>query len=371
MLTRRLAPARRTCDARRVERSRRLGLAYRAAFALAAVGWAVLRLSLGEEYEHAPWADLVRLDAPRPFGHRVLVPLLLRGPIAAGVPMRLALGIVEAVSAFALLLAIDAALRVRRPIAKSGPLTLGILGVLAVVNVAPRTWPVFYPWDTPALAVLAGAVVAAARGREGLALVLAIVGALNRESAILVPIVYVVLRLPERDDPRGLAAWACGAIGGVLLVRLAISLALPDNPGPSVHFTVHERYRLLENLRWMADPSHWPRLALWGGFVVLLWPWLGRRAGWPWRRLALPAVLWWSASMVAANVYEPRAFGESILLALLVLAIGPAADEAPRSRALRRVDRFGSLLVLGLLLALAAVLTRWPVLPVAQWPMPK
>jgi len=27
--------------------------------------------------------------------------------------------------------------------------------------------------------------------------------------------------------------------------------------------------------------------------------------------------------------------------------------------------------VLGLLLALAAVLTRWPVLPVAQWPMPK
>ena len=353
-----------------MEGSRRAQLAWHAVFAAAAIGWAVLRLSLGEEYVHAPWAELLDLSAPRPFGHRVLVPLLVRGPVEAGVPIPLALGIVEAVSAFALLVAVDAALGVRRPPQRARVLSLAVLAILAIVYVAPRTWPIFYPWDTPALAVVAGAVAAGARGREGLALVLAIVGALNRESAILVPMIYVALRLPQREDARGLAAWACGAVGAVLLVRLGISLLLPDNPGPSVHFTVHGRYRLLENLRFMADPAHWPRLVAWGGFVVLLWPWFGRRAGWPFRRLALPAALWAAAAMIGANIYEPRAFGESILLALIVLCIGPASREEPRPPALAWLDRLGGLVVLVGLVALAAVLARWRVLPIAQWPMP-
>jgi hypothetical protein len=342
-----------------------------AVFAAAAIGWATLRLAFGEEYVHAPWAELLELSAPRPFGHRVLVPLLLRGPVEAGVPMRVALGVAEALSAFALLVAIDAALRVRRSPSRSRVLAIVLLAILTLVYVAPRTWPIFYPWDTPALAVVAGAVAAGVRGREGLAMALAIIGALNRESAILVPMIYVALRLPERDDARGLAAWACGAIGAVLLVRLGISLALPDNPGPAVHFTVHGQYRLLENLRWIGDPSHWPRLLAWGGFVLALWPWLGRRAGWPWRRLALPAALWAALSMVAANVYEPRAFGEAILLALLVLAAGRPSHDLPRPPMLVRLDRFGVLVVLVMLVSLAAVLARWPVLPVAQWPMPR
>lgn len=354
-----------------MQRSRAQSLAWTAIFVAAAIGWAALRLHLGEEYRHAPWARLVDLTAPRPFGHRVLVPLVVRGPVAAGMSIPAAFGVVEALAAFGLLVGLRFTLLARHPPWRACASALAILGLLTLVYVAPRIWPIFYPWDTPALAMLAGTTAAAVHKREGLALALAIVGALDRESAILVPLVYVALRLPERDDPRGLLAWAAGALGAVMLVRLAISLALPDNPGPPVHFTVHERYRLLENLRWMAAPSHWPRLVIWGGFAVLAWPWLGRRAGWPWRRLALPAALWACASMVAANVYEPRAFGEAILLLLVVFAMGPASQGEPRPPALVALDRYGVPLVLLGLLAFAAVLARWPLLPVAQWPMPK
>lgn len=352
--------------------SRRAGAAWALAFALFAVLWAVLRLHFGEEYRHAPWADLVELGAPLPFGHRVLVPLVVRGPVAAGVPIPWAFGVVEALAAFALLWVTAVALSERRRPVVAGGLALALLSLLTLVYVVPRTWPIFYPWDTPALLVVVAAVVAVKRRRWGITLALAVLGALNRESALLLPAIVVALHDPDDPDVRGLLARAAGLLGVVLLVRLGISLVLEANLGPPLHFTVHGRYRLLENLGWLADPSHARAAFTGGGFALLAWAGWGRRAGWPWRRLGLVAAIWAAAAMLVANASEPRAFGEAIVLALLVSMLGPPPhDDAPRPRWLRHVDRYGSWLVLAALLGLAAVLSRWSILPVAQWPMPR
>ena len=56
------------------------------AAAVAAVGYASLRLSLGTEFQGASWEKLYALTAPRPYGHRVLPSLLARPLHGLGLP---------------------------------------------------------------------------------------------------------------------------------------------------------------------------------------------------------------------------------------------------------------------------------------------
>ena len=65
------------------------------ALALVAAIWAWLRISLNREYGPASWQTLIELRAPLPFGHRVLVPALLRPLVDAGVSIPWAFGLSE------------------------------------------------------------------------------------------------------------------------------------------------------------------------------------------------------------------------------------------------------------------------------------
>lgn len=345
---------------------------------LAALGYAWLRSVYTHEYSAVPWRRLLALNAPLPFGHRVLVPWLVGPWVERGIPVRHLFAAVEALSYAAVVWLTVAS--TRRWLSTTRARWAGVLvgAVLPLVYVAPRHWPLHYPWDGPALVVLAAAVWASGRHRYWIAWVVATIGALNRETAILVPLIVVAVGIEDRQQRPIALAWAQLIVGSVIVVRVAVAVLLPDNPGPPLHWTIGAgEYRVFSNLRWLANVRHWPSLVVYLGVLPLAWPVVRRAVPTSLRRVAMVGVAYFVGAMLVANVYEPRAWGESVLLVSIGAAVGllrPRRDltssTADVPRWLRQLDRFA---VPALLLGFAAfvlALTRWSFLPVAQWPPP-
>lgn len=292
-----------------------------AALALLAACWAALRLHFNGEYKGAPWAALLDLSAPLPFGHRVLVPLLAR-PLHAltGWPLALVWGVFEAAAALALWLALRAALRPHVPARWDMALATGFFALLPAPLLLKHKWAVFYPWDTPAMAFVAGGLWLVQARRYAAATLLCAVAALNRESAALIPAAALALQL-GKERLRVVLGAAAAMLAAFVLARLAIARALPDNPGRPLHFAIgRDTPRWLHNLEWLGDPVHWLWLPAYFALLPVLWALLWREIAREQRRLGLVALAYFVALMPVANIYEPRVYGE-----ILVLLYVPAA----------------------------------------------
>ena len=140
------------------------------------------------------------------------------------------------------------------------------------------------------------------------------------------------------------ATWACyHAIGDALRGecsfaprvsrRIAVALALPESRGPALHFYLgKDTPRWLHNLEWLGDPLHLLWLPTYFAFLPLLWLLLGPQIARPHRGLGLVALAYFTGLMLVANIYEPRVYGE--LMVLLYVPAGVAL-----CRWLRRADR--------------------------------
>lgn len=299
-------------------------LAGAAALTLLAASWAALRLQFNGEYKGAPWAEILGLSAPLPFGHRVLVPLLARPLLAlTGWPLALVWGVFEAAAALALWLALRAALRPHVPARWDMFLATGFFALLPLPLLLRHKWAVFYPWDTPAMAFVAGGLALVQARRFGAAALLCAVAALNRETAALIPAAALALHLgrPALPRLRALAGPVLAMVAACVLARVAVAWALPDNPGKSLHFAIgRDTPRWLHNLEWLGDPVHWLWLPAYFAFLPVAWALLWREISGAHRRLGLVALAYFAALMAVANIYEPRVYGE-----ILVLLYVPAA----------------------------------------------
>jgi hypothetical protein len=335
-----------------------------------AVGWTVLRLTMNREFRDASWADLLSLEAKLPFGHRVLVPLLARPLVGWGLDVHVAWGLFEvaAMTVLVLLLERILAARVRARVARL--LAASVLGVLPLAYLLPHKWPIYYPWDAPAMAFVAAGVLLAVERRFAAAFVVTAVAALNRESAVLVPACVVVLSLHEAAVRRRALPWAGLMVVAYVVVRWGITLGLPDNPGPSLHTALEGRYRLFSNLEWLADPVHAVTFVGSVGFLPVVWLSVRRHVPADLQRLHVPALAATLGLLVVANAYEPRAFGEVIVLGWIAVAAGLGRwlleDDAPgpaRPPWLVLFDRSAAPLLLALGVAFTLALHRWAILP--------
>lgn len=320
---------------------------------LAAV-FVALRLKFNREYDGASWEALVDGTAKLPFGHRVLVPSLVRPFVDAGVSIRAAFAATEWLATIAALGGMEAALRrfIDERFARVGGFAFA--AVLGLAFLLPFRWPVFYPWDTPAIACIAWGVALAHGRRHGPLVVLAIVGAANRESAVLLPLITLAL-LAGSEHRREAVRSASLQVAGVVMVRLAISVLIPAAKGNVVDLRVAGMWRIDHNLQWLADPMH--VLPILGAFSLLpvLWvvvrrdiPLILRRLEW----VIIPAV---AGLMVVANLYEPRAWGEPLTLLFLGVVVGVvrwAQGAEPAAHESSALARWASLALLsGALLA--------------------
>jgi hypothetical protein len=113
-------------------------------------------------------------------------------------------------------------------------------------------------------------------------------------------------------------------IAAVVAARAAVMLALPDNPGAALHFAIGKNTpRWLHNLEWLAEPVHWLWLPMYFALLPVAWALLWRWISADHRRLAPVALAWFLGLMLVANIYEPRVYGE--LLVLLYVPVAAAA----------------------------------------------
>lgn len=318
---------------------------------LVAAVFVALRLKFNREYEGAPWEALVAGTAKLPFGHRVLVPWLVRPFVDAGVSIRAAFATTEWLAVIAALTGMEAALRrfVDERFARVS--AFGFAAVLALLFLLPFRWPVFYPWDTPAIACIAWGVALAHRRRHGPLVVLALAGAVNRESAVLLPFITLALLCDGEHRREGIRS-ASLQLAGVVLVRLAISVLVPVKKGGALDLRIAGMWRVDHNLEWLADPLH--ALPILGAFSLLPVLWLVVRSELPrsLRRLEWVVIPAFAGLLVVANLYEPRAWGEPLTLLFLGVAVGgirwaQGAESVPREAS--GLDRWVSpALLLGL-----------------------
>lgn len=326
------------------------------ALLLLCAGHAALRLAMNREFAGAPWDELLDFSAAKPFGLRVLVPLLA-WPLHAllRVPTLWVFGLFELLATAALVLATAAAVRPFVPPRWSAALGVLLVLLLPIAFLLQHRWPIFYPYDTPAMAFTAGGVALLLHRRWRAATLLAALAALNRESALLLPACLLALHLPVRppvpnnlsqepsppvpnnlstpsqpvpDDLsqkpstlRQLLPPTLALLAAVLTVRTLVGLVLRDNPGAPLQFFVDGTPRLLANLAWLEEPSHWLRLPAYFGWLPLAWPLLAPWMPTPLRRLGWLGLAYIAALLWVANIDEPRVYGEAIVLLYLPCAV--------------------------------------------------
>lgn len=330
-----LAPARNLASTRRAW----------LALLLLCAGHAALRLAMNREFAGAPWDELLDFSAAKPFGLRVLVPLLA-WPLHAllRVPTLWVFGLFELLATAALVLATAAAVRPFVPPRWSAALGVLLVLLLPIAFLLQHRWPIFYPYDTPAMAFTAGGVALLLHRRWRAATLLAALAALNRESALLLPACLLALHLPVRPPVpnnlspkpsppvpnnlsptpstlRQLLAPTLALLAAVLTVRTLVGLVLRDNPGAPLQFFVDGTPRLLANLAWLEEPSHWLHLPAYFGWLPLAWPLLAPWMPTPLRRLGWLGLAYIAALLWVANIDEPRVYGEAIVLLYLPCAV--------------------------------------------------
>ncbi len=289
-----------------------------------AAGYAALRLAMNHEFAGAPWDELLAFTAPKPFGLRVLIPLLV-WPLHTllRVPTVWVFALVETLAASALVLAVLATLRPLVTPRLAITLATATLALLPIPFLLQHRWPIYYPYDTPAMAFTAAGVALLLARRWRAAAVLVFFAALNRESAILLPLAALALPVPE-DSLRPRLLRALLLLSAFAAARLLVGLVLLNNPGAPLQFFAAEAPRLLLNLAWLEDPGHWPLLPAYLGFVPLLWILLASWIPPQLRRLGWVALLYLGALMWVANIDEPRVYGEPMILLYIPAAVGLA-----------------------------------------------
>lgn len=326
---------------------RRVPSRFALALGLVAAGWTALRFAMTRQFGPASWQALVELRAPLPFGHRVLVPALVRPFVDAGVPVVTAFAVAEWLATIVLVLALRAAFTRFVPQRAALLGAFAFLGVLAFPLLLAHRWPIYYPWDAWALVVMVLGVHAIASRRFALATAIVAIGAFNRETVIVLPVVAVLFHFDDRSNRARVLAWAGLMVVAFVAARALVAALVPVTRGAPLDTWVEGELRVLHNLRWLAAPE---RVLQWLGSMAFapVW-WIAARERIPraFVRLEWIALAGVAGLMVVANVYEPRVYGELLALAWMSAWIGiwrwveGGAPEPEAGRWSARLDRFG------------------------------
>ena len=315
---------------------------------LVALCYAALRFTYNPPFDATFLQKIFDFTAPTPFGRRVLPALLAHPLVAGGLSLMQAYLVLEVAATGLLLLGLCCTFALHAEPAQARVMGIGFAFVLPLVFLLRNPFPYYFPWDTPAMAFLAWAVYFLLRGWWVRALVLMVFAALNRESAVLVPLLFGALyadRLP------------LGKLFGLGLAFLVLYFAVAalvgatcaDNfsyYGSGTLASLHKYgiWRYLYNANWLrARPLNvFVLLSTLGGLPVAFLvfyrhvpPYL--------RRFAPVALLYFVLVAIVGNVYESRTLGEIVVILYLPVAVGcrrllAGADETDRAFALPGAD---------------------------------
>jgi hypothetical protein len=190
-------------------------------FVLAGIGW--------DDPHYGPLA-LMDGTAHRPFAYRVLTPAILRGLVALWMPARNAGALLSAAALGAFVLALRWLARGFGGTLGPGRLALALAGLL------PFMLKLSHIYDLPTLALWAAGLGAMAGRRHALYFALFVAASLNRETSVLLAIIYAI--------QFGFTRWTFAQAAAYAAIRASLMVLLADRPGAvaEFHFAEHLQY---------------------------------------------------------------------------------------------------------------------------------
>ena len=293
---------------------------------LAAVCWTALRFEYTNQFAPSSYDCIYDFTAAVPFGKRVLMPLLAHLVTKSGLGVIHAFEVLEIVSVIMLCLGLSRTFKLYGNERMSRFLGAGIMFVLPWLFLVPCHYSLLFPWDLPAMAFTAWGIWAALTGRWGLMCGLMVFASCNRESAVLLPGIWVAICLGKQSLLRTVGMVTL--LGCVyVLVQASINPFLNDNLDFyeltwGMSMKVHGTWRLLNNWNWLSECGQ--RVFVWLGTMSCLPVLFGlgvKKFPIALRRCGLVAWGYFWMLMVVGNIYEARVFGEITVLLYVPVAL--------------------------------------------------
>ncbi len=289
---------------------------------IASLAYAILRFKLNIEYSGATWKQLFDLAAPIPFGYRILVPILSKPLVYCGATIQQAYQFWETIFCFLLILSMYCALRIYTSKRRAASFALFFLFVLPLAFLLRFEYPIYYPHDTPAMAAIAIGSYLVLSKRWTLLWLLMIIATLNRESSIIIIGLFVVshFRNMSRYHYRALAA----VVVAYGTTRCAVYLITLNNPKPyggSMAFHMLDgSWRIINNLSWLTGNglTLLSTMAFLPVAPVILRQYIPQEM----RHWHLIAFAYLSMLAFIGNLYEPRIFGEILVVLFIPSVLG-------------------------------------------------
>ncbi len=275
---------------------------------------------------------------------RTLLPIVAQPLLRAGLAPRVIAWTFEALSTFALVcLLLRLSLRfVPLRAAAIGALAFPVF--IAPVLLAPHRWHWLAPYDTPSLFFMAAGLVCLFERRWLGCVVVVAVGALNRETTVLLLALAIAVPGKEGNGRRRLPP-LMGMLIAYAAVRLGTLAVFSDAPGSVVELYQRTRagdvLRAGRNLRWMADVRNLPSLLEGFAFTPLMLPLVWGNIPRVLRRMTVAAVFFIGPLLLVGNVDEPRIFAE-VCLCVYVAIVPGVVGACSAVRACRACRRGGS-----------------------------
>ncbi len=333
--------------------------------------YAVLRLKLNFEFSGAPWDELIALTSPHPFASRVLLPWIASLIIGCtGLSPILAFGVTEFTASCVCCFVIYKFVRRFVPERRAYFFSLLFLFLLPFLFLFRFRWPVFYPYDTPAIAFALAGTYAFLQHRTLLFLTLIIFATLNRETAVIIPLAAFFLSIGGSNFSRRLVLVGAG-FAVHLLTRAFLAWLIAGREGPMMYFYLGMTPRIWINFCWLLHVDHWPLFLSNLGFMPVLWCALWNFIPLELRRLRFASLLVLIPMFVVGNIYEPRKDGEAFALLYVPVAIaldrwlfeGKPRTLVRKSGMLSKLDEWG--VTAALLVILSIIIACW--LQIFDW----
>lgn len=289
-----------------------------------AYGYTVLRFQMNIEYSGATWDQLYDFIAPKPFGHRIFVPLISRPLVQFwGMSVRNAYIFYEFLFTLFTIVTLNGVFRLYLDKRTSYFLSILFVVFMSLPYLLEYKWPVYYPYDMASNFFMVAGLYLVVKQNWLVLMIAMVLGSLNRETMIMLIPMFILLKMDQLTLKKQLAIIVALATF-FLCARLLVSLGLPDNIGDAAHFYVGKKLRVLNNIGWLLDKPVDNSIQFLASicYVPLLWIISRKFMPHEFKRLEVWSVLFFAPLFVVGNVYEPRIFGEIIAVLYVPIMLG-------------------------------------------------
>jgi len=201
--------------------------------------------------------------------------------------------------------------------------SLTFIYILPLLFLLQFKWLIYYPYDTLAMAFIVLGVFFMLEEKWFYLSCILLIATLNRESSILIAMIFSVVYI-DRLSIKKFVTIMSTLFLIYFIIRWGIHLRTIDNPAPykgAMAFIFENNWRVNNNIKWLFNAENILILLSTFGWLPLFYfklkPYIPEHM----KRFHITAYIYFAVLLFIGNLYEPRIFGEIIIVLYMPLAL--------------------------------------------------